>query len=112
MIERKPWGTPATPEELAAFENEESDDEIDRLFPGREGVELAELLENGDIVVLYATNSEGQASHGETVHVPNQTGYQAIRERHKLDESRGRRHFIALKTVDGEWVDIGDGWLH
>jgi hypothetical protein len=110
MNERKTWGTPATPEELSEFDDAEPD-EIDRLFPGREGLELAELLENGDIVVLYATNSEGQASHGETVHSPGQEGYQDLWRRHKFDEPQGHKHFIAKKTVDGVWSDIGDGWL-
>ncbi len=110
MTEQKPWGTPATPEQLADFDNEEPD-EIERLFPGREGLELASLEENGDIVVLYSTNSEGQASHGESVHSPNQDGYKEIWDHHKLGEANGRRHFIAKKLIDELWADIGEGWL-
>ncbi len=72
---------------------------------------MATLEENGDIVVLYATNSDGQASHGESTHSPKQEGYKEIGERHKIGEANGRRHFIAKKMIDDVWADIGDGWL-
>lgn len=110
MTEPKPWGTPATPEELAKFDEEEVD-EIERLFPGRDGLELAELSENGDILVLYSTHVNGQASHGESVYSPNQEGYEVVRGRHRMEEANGRKHYIAKKMVGSEWADIGEGWV-
>jgi hypothetical protein len=87
--------------------------EIKKLFPDHDGVELAKLCANGDIYVIYAASSSGHDSHGERTYARADEQYKSIWERHKMDDWGGSTHYIAKKwdAASDLWIDLGDGWL-
>ncbi|MBS1956588.1 MAG: hypothetical protein JST89_20540 [Cyanobacteria bacterium SZAS-4] len=91
----------------------DENNEIKKRFPDHDGVELAKLLENGDIYVIYASSSSGHQSHGERTYSRTDKQYRHTWERHKMDQWNGSMHYIAKKwDVDAnDSIDLGDGWL-
>ncbi|CAN5567417.1 hypothetical protein BH10CYA1_BH10CYA1_60100 [soil metagenome] len=104
-------GRPPTKEELEE-ENKRRFAEGAK-FPDSDGSEIAHLMDNGNLDILFTSNSPEMKAHGNRVYKPGDADYDHYWKRHGFDQPKSKRHAIIKKWDDktDDWIDLGDNWF-
>ncbi len=83
-------------------------------YPESDGGELACLLDNGDLDILFTCNEPEMKSQGNRIYKPGDEDYDHYFKRHKFDDNpKSKRHAIAKQWNQSTkaWIDLGDYWI-